>query len=212
MLASPAVPIYVLARKYVRSTLIAIALVASYLLSPLIQQANLDQFHPECFQVLFISVAIYAAIESRSVLLVVMAVLCLMVKEDAALLVVPLGLWVALRRDRWLGICIMAGAVAYAMIANWLIIPSILDTASFYGSYIPFGGVSGLISTLFHHPDQLWSYLVSQGRPFYLWQLGATVGFTFIFAPEIAGLGIFVVAENMISNFGYMHRSSINTP
>ena len=206
LLASPAVPIYLLARQYIRSTLIAMALVATYLLSPLIQQANLDQFHPECFQVLFISLAIYAAIESRSVLLVVMAVLCLTVKEDAALLVVPLGMWVALRRDRWLGVSIVVGAVAYAMIANWLIIPSILGTSSFYGSYIPFGGVSGLISTLFHHPDQLWSYLVSQGRPFYLWQLGATVGFTFIFSPEIAGIGIFVVAENVISNFGYMHQ------
>lgn len=206
LLASPAIPIYLLARKYIRSTVIALSLVATYLLSPLIQQANLDQFHPECFQVLFISLAIYAAIESRSVLLVVMAALCLLVKEDASLLVVPLGLWVALRRDRWLGISIMVGAVAYAMIANWLLIPAILGTSSFYGSYVPFGGVGGLISTLFHHPNQLWSYLVSQGRPFYLWQLGATVGFTFIFAPEIAVLGIFVVAENEISNFGYMHQ------
>lgn len=206
LLASPAIPIYLLARKYIRSTLIAISLVATYLLSPLIQQANLDQFHPESFQVLFISLAIYAAIESRSALLVVMVVLCLMVKEDASLLVVPLGLWVATRRDRWLGISIIAGAVTYAMIANWLLIPTILGTSSFYGTYIPFGGVTGLISTLFHHPNQLWSYLVSQGRPFYLWQLGATAGFTFIFSPEIAGIGIFVVAENVISNFGYMHQ------
>src|ERR1019366_8656312 len=90
LLAGPAVPIYLLARKYIKSTLIATSLVATYLLNPLLQQGNLDQFHPEAFQVLFISLAIYAAIERRSVLLVVMVVLSLIVKEDAALLVVPL--------------------------------------------------------------------------------------------------------------------------
>ena len=100
LLAAPAIPIYVLARKYIKSTVIATSLVATYLLSPLVQQGNLDQFHPEAFQVFFVSVAIYAAIESKSGLLVVMAALMLMVKEDAAVSVVPLGLWVAARRDR----------------------------------------------------------------------------------------------------------------
>jgi uncharacterized membrane protein len=206
LLAAPAIPIYVLARKYIKSTVIATALVATYLLSPLVQQGNLDQFHPEAFQVFFVSVAIYAAIESRSGLLVVMAALMLMVKEDAAVLVVPLGLWVAARRDRRLGASIVTGAVVWAMIDNWLIIPIILGTSSAYSSYLPFGGVSGIVSTLFHHPGQLFSYLGSQGRPFYLWQIASTVGFVFLFSPEIAAVGVFLVAENEISNFGYMHQ------
>jgi len=50
------------------------------------------------------SLAIYAAIESKSALLIVMVALSLMVKEDAVLLVVPLGVWVAARRDRRLGL------------------------------------------------------------------------------------------------------------
>jgi uncharacterized membrane protein len=206
LLAGPAVPIYILARKYIKSTVIATTLVAIYLLSPLIQQGNLDQFHPESFQVLIISLAIYAAIESKNGLLIVMVVLALMVKEDAAVLVVPLGLWVAARRDRRLGFFIIAGAIAWAMLANWLIIPTILGHSSFYGTYLPFGGVSGIISTLFHHPGQLFSYLGSQGRPFYLWQLAATVGFVFLFSPEIASIGLLLVAENEISSFGYMHQ------
>lgn len=205
LLAAPAIPIYVLARKYIKSTVIATSLVATYLLSPLVQQGNLDQFHPEAFQVFFVSVAIYAAIESKSGLLVVMAALMLMVKEDAAVLVVPLGLWVAARRDRRLGLSIVGGAVVWAMLDNWLIIPSILGTSSSYGSYLPFGGVTGILSTLFHRPGQLFSYLGSQGRPYYLWQIASTVGFVFLFSPEIAAIGLFLVAENEISNFGYMH-------
>lgn len=206
LIAGPAIPIYLLAQKYIRSTFVATSLVATYLLNPLIQQGNLDQFHPEAFQVLFMSLAIYAAIERRTALLIVMVVLCLMVKEDAALLVVPLGLWIAARRDRRLGFSIVGGTVLWAMLDNWLIIPGILGHNSFYGTYIPFGGVAGTISTLFHHPGQLLSYLGSQGRPFYLWQLASTVGFTFLFAPEIAVIAIFVVGENEISDFGYMHQ------
>ena len=206
LLAGPAVPIYLLACKYIKSTLIATSLVATYLLNPVLQQGNLNQFHPEAFQVLFISLAIYAAIERKSSLLVVMVVLSLMVKEDAALLVVPLGVWVAARRDRRLGMSIVVGSVLWAMVANWLIVPWLLGSSSIYASRIPFGGVSGLFGTLFHRPGQLWSYLISQGRPFYLWQLGCTVGFAFLLVPEIALIGVLVVAEIIISNDPYTHQ------
>ena len=206
LLASPAVPIYLLACKYLKSTLIATGLVATYLLSPLIQQGNLDQFHPEAFQALFISLAIYAAIERKKTLLIVMVILALTVKEDAAVLIIPLGVWVAARRDRRLGLSIVAGSVAWAMVANWLIIPSILGSSSIYAGRIPFGGISGFLSTIFRHPGQVVSYLGSQDRPFYLWQIAATVGFAFLFAPEVALIGILVVAENMVSNDGYMHQ------
>ncbi len=206
LVAGPTVPIYLLARKYIKSTIIATTLVAVYLLNPIIQQGNLDQFHPEAFQVLFISLAIYAAIERRKALLVVMVVLCLMVKEDAATLVVPLGVWVAARRDRRLGLSIITGSVLWAMVANWLIIPSILGAPSIYAGRLPFGGFSGLLGTIFHRPGQFFSYLGSQSRPFYLWQLGSTVGFAFLFAPEIAAIGVLLVAENIISNDPYMHQ------
>jgi uncharacterized membrane protein len=189
-----------------QTLLIATSLVATYLLNPVLQQGNLNQFHPEAFQVLFISLAIYAAIERKSSLLVVMVVLSLMVKEDAALLVVPLGVWVAARRDRRLGMSIVVGSVLWAMVANWLIVPWLLGSSSIYASRIPFGGVSGLFGTLFHRPGQLWSYLISQGRPFYLWQLGCTVGFAFLLVPEIALIGVLVVAEIIISNDPYTHQ------
>jgi uncharacterized membrane protein len=117
-----------------------------------------------------------------------------------------LGVWVATRRDRRLGISIIAGSVLWATVANWLIIPWQLGSSSIYASRIPFGGVAGLLGTLVHRPGQLWSYLVSQGRPFYLWQLGSTVGFAFLFSPEIALVGVLVVAENIISDDPYMHQ------
>ncbi|MGH9019861.1 MAG: DUF2079 domain-containing protein [Acidimicrobiales bacterium] len=206
VLAAGSVPIYVLARKYLKSTSLATAMVAIYLLNPILERGNLDQFHPEAFQVLLISLAIYAALESKPVLLGVSVALALMVKEDAALLVVALGVWVAVYRNRKWGAWIIGSALAWTVVAIKVIIPSILGAPSIYGGRIPFGGVSGLIGTLVRRPGELFAYLRSDNRPFYLWQVGATVGFVFVLAPEVAAIGALVVLEILVSNDVYMQQ------
>ena len=108
LLAGPAIPIYLLARNYIKSTLVATSLVATYLLNPVLQQGNLNQFHPEAFQVLFISLAIYAAISVGKYYR----------GHGGALADGERGRGVthhsfrrgvAARRDRWLGIIIVSG-------------------------------------------------------------------------------------------------------
>jgi uncharacterized membrane protein len=205
-IACTAIPIYVLAQKFTRNTLIATALAATFLLNPALEQGNMQQFHPEALQVLIIAVAIYAAIESRGRLLLVMVVLSLMVKEDAALLVVPLGLWVLWRRDRKWGIWIIAGALAWTTAALEWIIPSLLGRSSLYGGDIPFGGISGFFRTLFTLPVTFLTYLKDDGRPYYVWQMGFMTGWGFLWAPEIAVIALLVVMENVISTLPYMHQ------
>jgi uncharacterized membrane protein len=205
-MAGAAMPIYLLSRKLTKNTVIATLLVATFLLNPALEQGNLQQFHPEAFQVLFISWAIYAAVESRSVLLIVMVALALMVKEDAAILVIPLGVWVLARRDRRLGLGIIAGAVAWASLALGVIIPSLLGKSSLYASDVPFGGVGGFLRTLIRDPGQMINYLRTDGRPYYVWQMGFTTGWAFLFSPEIAAIGVIVVAENVVSTLPYMHQ------
>lgn len=205
-IAGAAIPIYLLAQKLIRNTVIATALVAAFLLNPALEQGNMQQFHPEALQVFIISLAIYAAVESRGRMLAVMVVLALMVKEDAALLVIPLGLWVLWRRDRKWGAWIVAGAVAWTALALEVIIPSLLGQGSLYGGDIPFGGVGGFFKTLFTSPGTFFSYLRSDARPFYVWQMGFTTGWGFVLSPEIALVGVLLVAENVISSLPYMHQ------
>lgn len=205
-LAAASAPIFVLAKKMTHSTMIATVLVGVYLLNPALQQGNLEQFHPEALQVLIISVAIYAAVESRGALLGVMVVLALLVKEDAAALVVPLGLWVLIRRDRRWGLSIIAGAVAWALVANLAIIPTLLGTNSFYASRIPFGGLWGVLRTVASSPIQFISYLRSSTRLFYVWQMGFSTGWIFLLAPEIAAIALLALVENVISLDPYMHQ------
>jgi uncharacterized membrane protein len=205
-LGAAALPIYLVATKLTRSASIATLAAAAYLLNPALQQGNLEQFHPEALQVLIISVALYAAFESRFILLCVTVALALLVKEDAALLVVPLGMWVAWRRNRNVGLGIIGAGVLYAYVANEFIIPGLLGSNTFYSARIPFGGLAGLLRTTFERPGQLLSYLWSDGRPFYVWQMSASFAWAFLLSPEVAAIGLLVLAEVVVSNDPYMHQ------
>ncbi len=206
IIAAGAVPIYLLVRRLTDSCLIAFAIGAAYLLNPALENGNLEQFHPECFLTLAIATGIYAAVTWRPALLVAMVVVCLLVKEDTALLVAPLGLWVLWRRDRRVGGAIVAASLAYLVVCVEVIQPLLLGAPYLYSGRIPFGGPWGAVKTLFSHPDQVWGYLWSQDRPWYLWQMLGAVGFGFVWAPEIAAIAVLMLVENLISNFPYMHQ------
>jgi uncharacterized membrane protein len=205
-LAAAAVPIYLLALRRLQRVTLATALAIAYLLNPALEHGNLEQYHPESFLVLFIAVAIYAALEWRPRLLVVASILCLLVKEDTALLIVPLALWVFWRRDRRVGVGLGLGAALYMAFAYEVVIRFLLGTTSFYSNRIPFGGLGGLASAPFLHAGRFWSYAKSGYRPFYVWQMGASFGWAFLIAPEVAAIGILTLAENTLSSFPYMQQ------
>jgi len=150
--------------------------------------------------------AIYAAIESRAWLLGITVLLTLLTKEDAAIVVIPLGVWVAMRRNWNWGLAIVVSAVGYALMVNEIVIPALLGGPSLYTGRIPFGGVSGFFAALVRRPGQVWDYVRSQDRPFYLWQMGFSLGWGFVLAPEFALLALLVLLENILSVDPYMHQ------
>lgn len=200
-----AVPVFLVARHFGVGRVIATALAGAYLLNPVAQQVTLEGFHPECFLPLFLGLALYAALTWRRGLLLVMIVLTLLVKEDAGLLVVPIGLWVALRRDRRWGIGIVGAGAAWSIIMPVLVMPAILGYFSTSDEgRMPFGGLSGFVHTL--PPAKMFAYLKADGRPFYLWQMLLPTGLAFAAAPEVAGLALFVLAGNYLSPDPYEHQ------
>jgi uncharacterized membrane protein len=205
-LAAVAIPIYLLARRRLGSTVLATALAAVYLLNPALQNANLEQFHPEAFLALALALAIFAAVEWRPRLLAGAVIAALLCKQDTALLVLPLGLWVAWRRDRRWGLVIAAGAAAWMAVAFEVVINALLGTTSFNSVRIPFGGPAGFLRTIFTKPGEIWSYVRANGRPFYLWQMGSSVGWGFLISPEIAAVATLTFLENELADFVYMHQ------
>ncbi|HTX00264.1 MAG TPA: DUF2079 domain-containing protein, partial [Acidimicrobiales bacterium] len=206
LIAGATVPIYLLTIRLTRSAAIGVALSAAYLLNPALQWGNMEQFHPESFLVLGMAIAIYAAVTWRPVLLVTMVVLCLLVKEDTALLVVPLGVWVLLRRNRRLGTAMILTSLCYMGLCVEVIQPTLLGGPYLYGGRIPFGGLWGSVKELFTHFDAVWDYVIGNGRPFYIWQVLSAVGFGFLWAPEIAAIAALNLVENYLSTFPYMHQ------
>jgi uncharacterized membrane protein len=206
VLAATGIPIYLLGRRLLGSTVLATALVAAFLLDPALQWGNLEQWHPESFLTLAIAVAIYAAVVWKPRLLAGAIVAALLCKQDTALLVIPLGLWVLWRRNWKVGITIVVGAAAWMAVAFDVIIKSILGTASFNSTRIPFGGTFGFVKAIFTEPGQVWSYIRGNGRPWYLWQMATAVGWMWIFSPEIAAIGILTFLENELADFVYMHQ------
>lgn len=206
LIAAAAIPIYLLGLRRLRKVWMAAPLAVAYLLNPALQRGNLEQFHPECFLVFFAAVALYSSIEWHPRILVAAAIGCLLAKEDSALLIVPLAVWVAYRRDFRFGSWLGAGALAYMAVAYGVVINLLLGTTTFYANRIPFGGIWGLIRTPFTHPGKFWSYLISGYKPFYLWQMVASFGGTFLIAPEIAAIGILALLENVLSLFPYMQE------
>ncbi|MDP9073010.1 MAG: DUF2079 domain-containing protein [Actinomycetota bacterium] len=206
LLALGALPVYLLARARLHNNLMATLLAGAFLLHPALQWGNLEQFHPECFLVPLIGFAIYAAVTWKPWLLIVTAVGCLLVKEDVVLLIVPLGIWVAYRQNRDFGWRMVAAGILAALLLTEVLIRSLMGVPTIYANRIPFGGLGGFLSTALRRPGKLFDYLRSEGRPFYLWQMTFPSALVFLRAPEVAAVGLLIVASNIVSSFGYQHQ------
>lgn len=202
-IAAGAIPIFLYARKRLASEVYATIFAMVYLLHPATIWIGLENFHPDAFLGLFVALALYAAMESRWRLFTIAALLSLSVKEDVALVIVPLGLWIAWRRNLKIGLVTSAAALWYMLLAIFGIQQGI-NGVGFRNSWrIPFGGFGGLVKTIFSDPAQVLAHLGSESRPYYLLQMALPVGFIFVAAPEVAAIALFVVASNLISTFYY---------
>ncbi len=204
--AAGAIPIYLLARHLLRNWALATLLAAAYLLSPVLQQTDLEQFHVEAFEAPLLALAIYAAVVWRPKLFLVCIALLLLCKEDAALYTIPLAAWVGIRRDRQIAVVALLASACVAAFDNLFLIPALIGYASAHGGRLPFGGLGGTLRAALRRPGQFWTYLTSQGRPWYLWQMGLSTGLVFLIAPEVAAIALFQLGANVISAFGYQHE------
>jgi uncharacterized membrane protein len=205
VLALAAVPVYVLALKRMNSVIIATVLAAALLLHPALAQSNMENYHPDSFLVLFVALAIYGALESKQRLFIVASVLAMLTKEDALLVVVPLGLWYAWRRNRKVGFTIAGVSVAWTLFATNVIMRALIGVPTLNSWRIPFGGPKGFVARTFTKPNQVAKYLYHDNRPWYMWQMLAPTGLVFLLQPEVAAIGVLVLASNVVSNFLYQH-------
>jgi hypothetical protein len=178
---------------------LALILAAAVLLQPALQWTNFEQFHPDAFEVPLAAFALLFVFEQRWTAYFVSIAALLSVKEDAALLVLGIGVYVAVRKNRNVGLITCAAAIGYGLFAVYVVLRTINGVGSLNGWRFPFGGIGGAIQTAFAHP-------VSDSRPWYLWQLFAPLALVPLLAPDVVLVATGAFASNLISNFYYQHR------
>lgn len=212
-----AFPLFAYARRALQSDLLAMGMAVCWLLNPAVNGTAYENFHPDGFIGLFLPLALYAALTDRWRLYLVAFVLCLTVKEDVALVMVPLGIFVALRKSRKWGLISALASVAATILGMFVLMRSLIGVPTRNTWRIPFGGPTGFIKEVFTNPLNVWRHLTSEDRPEYLWKMMAPFAGVFLLVPELALISALVLLANIVSTFWYQfhieyHYSLIAVP
>jgi len=198
-----AIPLFAYARKALDSDVLGVAIAACWLLNPAVNGTAYENFHPDGFIVFFLPLALYAALTERWRLYLVAFVLCLTVKEDVALVMVPLGIFVALRKHRKWGVVTAVASVVATILGMFVLMRSLIGVPTRNAWRIPFGGPTGFIKEVFTNPLNVWRYLTSEERPLYVWKMIAPFAGVFLLVPDLALISALVILANIVSNFWF---------
>lgn len=201
-----AVPVFLLARRLLRSEAIAVVMAATYLLHPAVGWTNRENFHPDAFIAPFLGFAIYAAIERRWRMYIIFVALALLVKEDASLVLIPLGVWVAVKRNWKIGLLTAVGSLGFMLFAMFVVMRSLIGVPTRNAWRVPFGGPTGFLKAVFTEPHHVVRHYWRDNRPFYLWQMTVPYLWVFAAAPSVALISVVVLAANMLSTFWYQYQ------
>src|SRR5205085_2753024 len=204
-LGGAAVPTFLLAREKLRSEWLATGLACAYLLHPAVAFINLEQFHPDAFEPILIQFALWFMARKRWLGFLLCCGAALLVKEDVALLIFPLGLYVALRHDRRVGAVTCAMALVMISAALWWILPMYNGVGSLNSWRVPFGGIGGLVKTFILHPGEVITYATEKPRTWYVWQMFSGVAFLPLLDLRMLAVMVPALATNVLSTFLYQY-------
>lgn len=189
-LGAAAIPLYLFGRTRLKSPFAAMVVALLYLVNPAIHDVNtVNEFHELSFVVPLIFLAFYALEVERTRLYVLAVTGILLVKEDVALTVCALGLYVMLIEGRR-----RLGAITFVTGAAWFVLVTQLVIPAFRGpnGRIPYlgydylgNGVAGIIRGLLTRPLPLWHVLTASAKLRYLFWLLLPVSFIVLLAPEV---------------------------
>ena len=184
-----AVAVYLLAQNKTRSTVLSVALSASYLLYPALHGVNTFDFHQIALVTSLLLFSLYFLETGRDRLFVLFLALALLCKEEVALTVTAVGLYVALvkRRPKF-GLAIVAVGVVYFVVVIGFVMPALGGEAQvnrFAGLMPPgSGGFSGIAETLLTNPVYTANFIFSNhDKIVYFFQLLLPL----VFLPLLAG-------------------------
>jgi uncharacterized membrane protein len=210
-IAAGAIPLWLLARDRLGGGWPALVPAGAYLAYPSVEWMNWWHFHPDTLAIAPLFAAWLFATRRRWRWFWLAAGVALACKEDAALAVAVMGLLVARRGDRRVGLTAAAVAAGWFVVATRVIIPRANGgLGPFYTELFPgFGNSLPEIAwNMLRHPGRLWRLATEGGvaspRTYY-WRLLVPVGFLPLLAPGVALVAAPQVLVNVVSGHGYTH-------
>jgi len=173
-----------------------LAVCASYLLNPAVQNLNLDHAHPEAFGQTFILASIYFLRTSRPLAFGIAAGLAMSCKEDVPLVYVALGLWTAWQGQRVFGLSVAAVAGLYFAACLLVILPYFNGVGFFRAA-----GTQLLSESVRRWYDVGWlaaRFLHAEALGYYF-RLGLPLAFLFVLSPTILVAAVPALSANMLS-------------
>ena len=220
-LASGALPVFLLTRRYLREWPILAALMAmAYLLSPALLGVNIFDFHPVALATPLLLYAVLALTYKRYVWFLIACVLAAACKEDVPLTIAVFGILVIWKyKLPRLGITLMIGGVLWSFLAFKVIMPHFypgVQANNFWYRYEALGSSPGAaIANILVHPWILFTTFFTLDRLYYMAGLVRSVGFLPLLAPEwllpiLPGLAINLLSTDPLLYSGvYQYNATI---
>jgi uncharacterized membrane protein len=204
VVALGAVPVFLLARKHLRSARAGLGFALAYLLYPATGWLTLNEFHPVALATSFLLFAFWYLDEDRLFPFTLFAIAAAACKEEIALVVAGFGIWYAFGRRRWAaGAVITAAGAIWAAVAIAVVIPHYNAGAEsdFYGRYSEVGGsAGGILRTTLSHPLRVAEAAFSSRDLHYLLQLVAPLAGLCLLAPLVLVAALPELAINLLSS------------
>ncbi len=196
-----AVPVFLLARERFGRPWPGVVLGAAFLLHPALQFLVWETFHPETVAITPLLAAYYCSVRQRWGWFATWSLLAIVWKEDVALAVMVLGLLVAWRGQRKIGLVTAGVALVWFLTVSQVLLPAVNGEQAFYERFFGDLGSSPIeiAGNSVTNPSLVTDRLSAPDAREYLWQLTAPFGLVPLLAPGVLLLGLPQLLVNLLS-------------
>jgi uncharacterized membrane protein len=208
VIALAALPVYLIARERFGRPSVGLLFALAYLMYAPVQWISWINFHPEALCIAPFMFAWWFAIKKRWRWFFVCVVCVLVMREDAALAIIMLGLVLVVtnrhsltrRRDIWIGLSTSALGIVWYVVATQLVIPHFNNGSQafylefFYGDWG--GSFGGIARNVLRHPDRVINLAMKPDRKDFYYKLGLPLGGFAILSP----LHLLMAAPQMLAS------------
>jgi uncharacterized membrane protein len=211
-LALGSVAVFAIGRRRLGDERPAAAFALLYLVNPSLHGINVRDFHATALAIPLLLAAIWAVEAGRLWLFAVASALTLLCREDAALPIIGLGVWLAFGRRRWLvGMSTAAVALAVLLVdIRWVIPLYRNEPYPHLGRYAHLGAsFGGLLAGVLLHPLRALAGVLTGARLVYLGAMLAPLGFLPLLVPRDLIGALPGLAQNLLASdpILYNHRT-----